>query len=332
VIVFDGDLEIQEGAQVNGDVIVFNGDAQLAGTINGDLVIFNGDLDAGAQAAIHGDCVLFNGDVDNRSSSEIRCTNIEGVDLSGFVNGIPPIPAVPAIPAIPAIPDLPDVPDTPHVPPVHEVRGPSRVGTAFADFMRTIISSLLFGGLAFVVASAFPNRLLQVKATMRKKPVASGAVGFLTALAVPIVVAMLAIISAVLLIICIGILGFPIILLILFALVAAIAVGWIAAGTWLGERLFRRKERSLAMKATLGTFLLTFILGLLGILSGGWLEGLLGTVITSIGLGAVALTQFGRRSYPEREGPAPVDEDADKISVVLETLPDDDMEDPISKA
>jgi hypothetical protein len=151
-------------------------------------------------------------------------------------------------------------------------------------------------------------------------------------MAVPIVVTILAVISAVLLIVCIGILGFPIILLILFAFVAAIAMGWIAAGTWLGERLFQRKERSLAMKAALGTFLLTFVLGLLGIMSAGWIESLLGVVITSVGLGAVALTQFGRRSYPGYEEPAPVNEDDDKISVVLGTLPVDEAEDPISKS
>ena len=106
---------------------------------------------------------------------------------------------------------------------------------------------------------------------MRKKPVASGFVGFLTALAVPIVVTILAIISAVLTIICIGLLGFPIILLILLAFVAAILMGWVAAGTWLGQRLFQGSKRTLAMKAALGTFVLTFVLGLLGILSGGWL-------------------------------------------------------------
>lgn len=328
VIVFDGDLEIQEGANVNGDVIVFNGDAELEGTINGDLVIFNGDLNARNNAAINGDCVLLNGDVDNDSSSDLRCTNIEGAALPGFVKGIPPIPAVPVVPDIP---DIPDIPDAPPAPPILETRGPSRVGSVFADFMRTIISSLFLGGLAFVTASAFPNHLLQVKATMRKKPAASGAVGFLTAMAVPIVVTILAVISAVLLIVCIGILGFPIILLILLAFVAAIAMGWIAAGTWLGERLFNRKERSLAIKAAMGTFLLTFILGLFGILSAGWIESLFGILITSIGLGAVALTQFGRKSYTGHEEAAPANEDDDKISVVLGTLPEDDAEDSVTK-
>lgn len=328
VIVFDGDLEIQNGAEVNGDVIVFNGDAEVDGSINGDLVIFNGDLAAGEQAVIHGDCVILNGDVNNDSSSSIQCTNIEGAALPGFVKGIPPVPVVPDIPAIP---DLPDVPDAPPPPPVHDTRGPSRTGSAFADFMRTIASSLLLGGLAFVTASAFPNNLQKVKTTMRKKPVASGAVGFLTAMAVPIVVAILAVISAILTIVCIGLLGFPIILLILFAFIAAILMGWIAAGTWFGERLFRRKEHSLAMSAALGTFIMTFVLGLLGILTGGWLEGLLGIVITSIGLGAVALTQFGRRAYAGSVTP-PANEDTDKINVVLGTLADDFAEDPISKS
>ena len=329
VIVFDGDLEIRESATVNGDVIVFNGDAKLAGTINGDLVIFNGDLDAGNLAVIDGDCVLLNGNVDNRSSTEIRCTNIEGANLSGIVKGIP---SIPVIPAVPDIPDIPDIPDAPPAPPILETRAPSRVGLGCSPPSRPIFSGLLLGGLAYVMASAFPNHLLRVKATMRNKPVASGAVGFLTALAVPIVVAILAVISAVLMIICIGILGFPIILLILLALVAAIAMGWIAAGSWFGERLFRRGERSLAMKAALGTFLLTFGLGLLGMLSADWIEGLLGIVITSVGLGAVALTQFGRKPYIEQDGPVSTNEDADKISVVLETLPEDDLEDPISKS
>jgi hypothetical protein len=82
----------------------------------------------------------------------------------------------------------------------------------------------------------------------------------------------------------------------------------------------------------LGTFLLTFVLGILGMLTGGWLEAILGVLITSIGLGAVTLTQFGRKPYAGPVEGSVVDEDADKISVVLDTLPEDDPGDPISKA
>jgi hypothetical protein len=322
VIVFDGDLEIKDDAIVTGDVIVFNGDAELDGRINGDLVIFNGDLKMGSDAAIHGDCVLLNGKVDDASSSGIRCTNIEGTNLSGFVNGLQPIPVVPKAATVP---DLSDLPETPTVPPVPDLTAQSRSGNAFIDFVRAVFSSLLLGGLAFVVASAFPEHLQQVKETMRSRPVASGTVGFLTAFAVPIIAAMLAVLSALLTIICIGLLGFPIVLLLLVALLAGVAVGWIAAGTWLGQRLFKGKGQSLAMKAALGTVILTFGFGLLGILSAEWVESLLAIVVTSIGLGAVALTQFGRKSYPRQEAPA-AEEDTEKISVVLETLPEDDAD------
>lgn len=330
VIVFDGDLEIQNGGVVNGDVIVFNGDAELAGTINGDLVIFNGDLDAAGQAVIHGDCVLLNGSVDDESASGIRCTNIEGGHLSGITKGLPPVPAVPAIPAIPAVPDVP-APPAPPTPPVFVNDGPGRVDNPVVDFVRAVGSSLLLGLLAFGVTSAFPEQMQQIKATVRNKPVASGAVGVLTAVAVPSIAVLLAIISAVLIIICVGILGFPLILILLFAFMAAILMGWIAIGSWIAGRLFRKKDWSPAKAAAIGTILLTFGLGLLGIVTGEWLQVLLSIILSSMGLGAVALTQFGRKPYPRSAAAAGVEEDEDKINIVLNTLPDEDLGQPFTK-
>jgi len=332
VIVFDGDLEIQNGGVVNGDVIVFNGDAQLAGTINGDLVIFNGDLEAESQATIHGDCVLLNGDVKDDSASGIRCTNIEGAGITGLTKGFPAVPAVPSVPAIPAVPDLPDTPLTPPIPPVHVVSGVERGVSPFVDFIRAVGSSLLLGLLAFVVTSAFPDNLRQVKATIRNKPVASGAVGVLTAVAVPSIAVLLAIVSAILIIVCIGILGFPLILVLFLGLLAAMLMGWVAIGSWLAGRLFRKKDWSPAKAAAIGTILLTFGLGLLGILTAEWLQIMLSLLLSSIGLGAVALTQFGRKPYPRSAAAAPVEEDEDKISIVLNTLPDEDADPPITKA
>lgn len=320
VIVFDGDLEIQTGGVVNGDVVVFNGDAEIFGTINGDLVIFNGDLDAHGQASINGDCVLLNGDVGDESTSGIQCTNIEGTSLSGITQSIP------AVPAVPQIPDAPPVPK----PPVFEHS--ENIGSPIIDFVRTIGSSLLLGLLAFGVVSAFPGQMNQVKATIRKKPVASGAVGVLTAVAVPSIAVLLAIISAVLTIICIGLLGFPIIMVLMLGFVVAIVMGWIAIGSWLGGRLFRNDKWSPAVTAAIGTMILTFGLGLLGILTGEWLQIILSTVLTSVGLGAVALTKFGRQPYPPADEEISIQEDEDKISVVLGTLPDDDPGQPIKNA
>jgi hypothetical protein len=335
VIVFDGDLAIENGAVVNGDVVVFNGDVGVAGTINGDLVIFNGDLEAEGNASVNGDCVLLNGDVKDDSSTGIRCTQIEGSALAGIMEGIvpfamdpktiPDVPAVPAVPDIPEVPDVPDVPDVPAVPDVPDVpavRQSQQTNTGI-DFGGVLSSTLLLGVLAFGTGTLFPNHLKQVKATVRSKPVASGAVGVLTAIAVPVLASILALISAVLTIICIGLLGFPIVLLILLALVAGAVLGWIAVGTWLGEKFIKNPKRSLAMKAAVGTMILTFGLGIFGMLPFVWGEGILVALVGAVGLGAVALTQFGRKPYPPESDTFEVSEDAVKVASVLETLPDD---------
>ncbi len=326
VIVFDGDLILESGSVVNGDVVVFNGDVVSSGTINGDLVIFNGDLVAEGEAAVNGDCVLLNGTVEDDSVSGVSCTNIEGSALSGLVQGIPPIAVAPK--SVPDVPDPPRIPDVPDIPERHDVVVESRRSNTGADFAGVISSTLLLGFLAFVVSSVFPSHLQQVKATARRKPLASGGVGVLTAIAVPALATLLALISAVLIIVCIGILGFPIVLLMLLGLVAGAVLGWIAIGTWLGEKLFRSEKRSLAMRAALGTMILTFGLGLFGLLPFVWGEGILVAIIGAIGLGAVALTQFGRKPYPPEEDMAEFSEDAVKIATVLDTLPDDDSDQP----
>ncbi|MFN2134775.1 MAG: hypothetical protein ACK2UK_02395 [Candidatus Promineifilaceae bacterium] len=336
VIVFDGDLNIEQGAVVNGDVVVFNGDVFSAGTINGDLVIFNGDLEVEDAALISGDCVLLNGDVAGESAGGLQCTNIEGSVISGLVQGIPPVvagpKAVPDTPSIPAIPDVPDIPAIPDAPSVAEPSSQASHSNAGIDFAGVLSSTLLMGFLAYAAGALFPKHLQEVKTTARSKPFASGAVGVLTAIAVPVLAAILAVISAVLVIICIGLLGFPIVLLMLLALVAGGVFGWIAIGTWLGEKLLRNSKRSLATKAALGTMILTFALGLFGMLPFVWGEGILVSIISAIGLGAVALTQFGRKPYPPQDGGEVVVEDAVKIASVLDTLPDDDLDEGPAKA
>ena len=109
-------------------------------------------------------------------------------------------------------------------------------------------------------------------------------------------------------------------------------MGWIAIGSWIAGRLFRKKDWSLAKAAAIGTILLTFGLGLLGIVTGEWLQIILSIILSSIGLGAVALTQFGRKPYPRTADEIVVEDDEeDKISIVLDTLPDEDAGQPFSK-
>lgn len=343
VVVFDGDLQIQSGAVVNGDVAVFNGDAFVDGQVNGSLTLFNGDLVAGADAYITGECVLLNGQATGdgfRDRASGSCTAIQSLEIEPLAElapffrefqnvpglELPEIAPMPTMPAMPEMPAMPAHPEAPVLPSVPSARGPEHTfRNAAAQFFGILASSLLFGFLGLLTAAIMPNQLRQIVTTARDKSMVSGMAGALTAVAVPSLIVLLIPVSIILTFVCIGLLGFPIMFLLGLALVVGLFLGWIAVGTWLGLRLFGRGKSGdrIVRSAALGTALLTFIVEVLGWISFGVIGGILTFVILSIGLGAVALTQFGMKPYPRRpQASTPTNgPDAGKVENVLNTLP-----------
>ena len=310
IVLFDGDLEVAEGALVDGSATLFNGDAVIAGTITGDVVLFNGNLTAESTAIIEGDCVLLNGTLEDQTESGLNCTDVE--QFPNFVSSLP---------------NLSSFLDDTSVP-----RPRFTANHFFGGLAKVVGQTIVMGLLAFGVASLLPDHLTQVESAVRQRPLASGVVGLLTAVAVPSLILLLAITSAILIFVCVGILGIPIVFLLAVGLAAGMVMGWITmgdlVGRWLADRL-RWKQRSSPLTAALGTAALTFGVGVLGATRFIVGEGLLTVIIVSIGLGAVALTRFGARPYPLlTESGLVVDssiaEDPDKITAVLETLPDDE--------
>jgi MFS family permease len=182
--------------------------------------------------------------------------------------------------------------------------------------------SLMMGLLALVIAALLPAQLDQVSQVIVRKPVASGTVGILTALAGPFAIAILAAIFGLMVLLCgLGLLGFPIVLVLSVALLFGLLMGWIAVGTLLGQRLaeaMKLNNRSLPVIAALGTVVLTLLTGIMSelpFLLGGWLWSITAFIIGSAGLGAVALTKFGTRTYPLGSA------NGQKVAAVLETLP-----------
>jgi hypothetical protein len=153
--------------------------------------------------------------------------------------------------------------------------------------------------------------------------VVSGLAGMLTAVAVPSLIVLLIPLSILLTLVCIGLLGFPIMILLALGLVFGGLLGWVAVGTWLGVRLFGHgKDDHIVRAAGLGTGLLTLIISVLGFIPFIIGESLLAAAVIFIGLGAVALTQFGMKPYPRQpQAATPTTPDADKVDVVLGTLP-----------
>jgi len=308
VVLLDGDLEVKAGATVDGNVTLFNGDAIIAGTVKGDLVLFNGNLDAAGSADITGDCVVLNGKFNDETELGLSCTAV-----AGFENLVPMLSGLENLPRLLDIPNLPNRPDI-------RVNVPSAASRFFTNLAEAAGRSLLLGFLAFVAASLLPNQLNQVKAAVQQKPVASGAVGLLTAVAVPSLVALLLPVSIILTFICIGLLGFPIMFALLLGLGAGALLGWITVGNLLGERIsgpLKLKNRSLPVTATLGTVLLTFVIGLMG-----FGEGMVTFLVVCVGLGATALTKFGTKPYPLAL--AGIGNES-KVTAVLETLPVPDV-------
>lgn len=320
IALFGEDLTVEEGATVKGDIALFGGNATIAGTVDGDIVLFGGNLTAASTAVIDGECALLGGNLTDDTDEGVNCTaasfgaNFAPAfsEFAGRLNFDPPAP-----------PEMPEF----------EVHRPSAARQFFGGVAEAAGQTLVMALLAFGLASLLPGHLTQAEATVRRQPVASGVVGMLTAVAVPVLIALLAVTSAILVLVCIGILGFPIVFLLGVAFAAAMLFGWITmgdlAGRWLAEKL-NLQNRSLPVTAALGTAALTFGIGLIGALPFMFGEGLLTMIIGSIGLGAATLTRLGTRPYPLYAGYAPekpITEDPDKINAVLETLPIEDVED-----
>jgi hypothetical protein len=333
IVVFGGTLLVEPGATVDGSVSVFGGEAELAGTIIGDVAIFGGqaeisgfvdgdmavlggNLYADSTASVAGDCILLGGTISGDGKDTIGCTSFG--DLPNL--------AIPAFVGSQGGVDLP-------LPPLRHVREVGHGPGFFGAVGSAIGRSMFLGLIALVLAAAAPNQLNRVSRTMRQKPGATGAVGLLTLIAGISLITIIAVISAVLILICIGILGIPLVIVMSLALFGAWVMGWIAAGSLLGQKMvgwLKISSKSLPVTAVLGTLTLTMAAGLLSSMPwwlGGWVWWLVAAAIGCAGLGAAALTRFGTRSYPVRDSDLGI-----KVDMVMETTPDEDINlDPAEK-
>ena len=306
VSVFGGEATI--AGEVDGDVAVFGGEVTVSGSIDGDMVVLGGNLHADSTASVDGDCVLVGGTVSGDGKDSIGCT---------AVGDFPEI-ALPAIIGSRGAGRLP-------IPDIREVRegyqGPGFFGTAAGLLGRT----LFLGVIALILAAVVPARLNQISETMKRKPAATGAVGLLTLIAGISFIVIVSIVSAILILVCIGLLGIPLVIVMCLALLAALIMGWAAAGLILGRKMARwlkLSNWSEPLVAAMGTVTLTLAAGILSeapFWLGGWVWWLLAFGIGCAGLGAVALTRFGTKPYPMAAAAY-----GDKVDVVLDTLPSDD--------
>ncbi len=269
LVVFGGVVEIEEGATIDGDVVVFGGATEIAGDVRGSITQLGGSLELLDGATVGGDVNRAGGSYDQADGASIDGSINEGMWNLDRAPGFRPDVFI-------ASPDL-----TP--------TAFDQVWSYFWQVSQAVMWTLAVSLLAVLIVAFLPHPVSRVRLTLADAPVLSFGVGLLTLVAV-LVLLIVMVVTCVLI---------PITPLAALALAAGWLLGMTAVGQLVGERLaaaVNLQSGSPAVVAGFGTALvmvLTYAVSAVPFI--GWL---LWPLVSAIGLGAVALTRFGRQPYP----------------------------------
>lgn len=258
LIIFGGTVVLENGSHITGEVVMYGGTTTLDGTVDEDIVLSGGTLLIHEHAQVGGDVYWNGGTLEQDENAEI-----DGEIISQPAGIIPPN---------------------------FETSLAGRLTRRILDTLWSFFLFFAFSALAVLIVIFFPNPTGRVAQTLVAQPGQSALVGLLTLIvAIPV-----------LLILAITILLSPLSFLGALALFFAGIYGWISLGLETGNRLARalHQDWAPAVAAGLGTFLLTFVaFSLKFIFSWLCIGWIFPTVVGLVGLGAVVLSQFGKRVY-----------------------------------
>ncbi len=284
VVRFGGNVSVDTGETINGDVVAIGGSGNVDGEVQGDVVIVGGSLTLGPNARIHGDTTVVGG----------RLNKDPGATVDGEVNEVGLGDAIRG-----------------HRPDWFPRRGPRSWRSAMSGFGfgTTIVRVALVMLLAAIVLLVAKRHVLQIADRAAAEPVKAWAVGFLVEILFVPVLAMTIFALVV------SIIGIPLLLLVPVAIIAFLVVclvgltgvayhiGRLIEGHWppLQNRPY------LPTIAGIAVIVSPLVLGrLINVVPGFGVIGGLFIVIGFLteyiawtaGLGAATLTRFGHRLPP----------------------------------
>lgn len=285
LIVFGGSVGLEAGSTVDGDVVVFGGVVDAEGTITGNVVGIGGPVDLGESAIVEGDVVSVGAPIHRSPGAIVEgqvVDTIQGPFEFTFPGGVQSFPGNVQLPVMQMT-----------VNPLVRI-----VQFILWLFVGTVIATLV---VLFV-----PDHTERVAYTAVNSPLPSGGLGLLTAVLLPPLLIIMTFLM-IILIVTICLLPFALLAVTFLAMVAW-AFGMIALGYEVGKRLAIgiNKDWAPPLSAGIGTFLLLLVVNGLGLIPCiGWIFP---TLAGALGLGAVILSRFGTRIYPEYvPSPAAVD-------------------------
>jgi len=264
--VLGGNSTIEEGATVQGSVFMAGGNLSIGGEIRGDVVILGGNITLEETSLVTGGVNSIGGSMSRAAGAQIQ---------GEVITSERPLDL--------ALP--------------HSLMTP-RYSFNFDPLMKLVtwlFQALALAALAMIVAMLAPKASSRTAAAAINQAVAAGGIGLLTAVLAPFI----------LLLMVITLIGIPVAIVALMALVVAVVFGWIVLGLELGQRLARAFNTtwSAPLAAGLGTLVLSLVANGVGFIPCvGWLAPFL---VSILGLGAVILTRFGVRDYPESTAMVP---------------------------
>ena len=269
LVVLGGNIILEAGSIVNGDSVVLGGNVTSNGTINGNLIAMGGIVELRDKARVNGDLTVLGGTFDQAASAAI----------SGNIITEENVP--------------------------FEFTWPERIGLFDGNFPEMQFQQLPFvsaswfffriliwTGLAILIALFIQDQAAVINRAAFGQPVMSIVAGLGVIVIAPLV--LIALIITILL--------SPVSLLGIFALIAAWVVGLVALSIEIGRKLAESMNQSWAtpLMAGLGMFILSlFFNGFSQVVPCvGWLPRfVLGLWV----IGAVTLTRFGTREYPDTD-------------------------------
>jgi cytoskeletal protein CcmA (bactofilin family) len=261
LVILGGSAILEEGSLVEGNILILGGSLLIYGDVEGDITVAGGYIMLGDTAYVNGDITTAGGTLDSDPQAVIEGDTI--VENRSPFNGF--------------------FPQQIQSPEIRMNANPFWSGLWF------LARVFILASLAVLLMLFFPTHTQRISEVVVHQPIISGALGLITLLVAPIVLVAIAI----------TILLLPVSLVGVFLIVLIVIVGWMAMGLEVGSRLARMLKMDWAgpVEAGIGTFVLSLVLGSIGFIPCvGWTVVAL---VASMGFGAVLLTRFGTREYPE---------------------------------
>ena len=259
LVIMGGTVRLMEGSTINGNVVLLGGSLDAAGLVNGDVLVLGGTVNLASTFVLTGNLFTAGASVNQDPGAQIKGEIQSGENF-----------------------------------PLLVLPGGMRFSNPIGNFNPIIkiggffLRLFLWALVAMVIAMFVPNHLERTSETAVSQPLISGGLGLLTMILAPIALFLLVITICLI----------PIAIFGAIILAIAWAYGLVSLGHEVGKRIgaMFKQEWHPAITAGLGTLLLMVLLSGLELIIPciGWIPKAL---VGSIGLGAVLLTQFGRKPY-----------------------------------